>query len=91
MGTIAPPLTFDLRYRKEARSKVGGKMKANPGRYAELPDVPPQYESTVGDYSAVAKVAVRLNDAQLRSGFLDYLFFPEVSTAPHGSEMIADA
>lgn len=91
MATVAPPLTFDLRYRKEARSKGAGKMKANPERYAELPDVPPQYAPTVGDYGVVAKVATRLNEAQLRSGFLDYLFFPEVSTAPHGSEMIADA
>lgn len=91
MSIAAPTVTFELRYRKEARSKVGGKMKPNPERYAELPDVPPQYSATMGNYTKVATVASRLNEAQLRSGFLDYLFFPEVDTAPNGSEMIAEA
>lgn len=83
-------LSFELRYRKEARNKNAGKMVRDQDRYKTLPDVPPSYRAARGGYKYVASRAQVLNDAQLRSGFLDYLFFPEVATAPKGSEPIAD-
>lgn len=80
---------FELRYRKEARKKLGrAKMTRDEVRYAKLPGVPPQFAVTTGGYKHVAKTAANLNEIQLRSGFLDYLFFPEVTTAPRGTEKL---
>lgn len=82
---------FELRYRKEARKKVGReKMTRDEDRYAKLPDVPPQYSASKGGYKHVSRLAATLNETQLRSGFLDYLFFPEVTTAPRGTEALDD-
>lgn len=79
---------FELRYRKEGRAKNGGKMLRDKDRYAKLPDIPAQYAVAKGGYKYVAARATTLNDSQLRSGFLDYLFFPEVTTAPKGAERL---
>ena len=85
----APTLSFELRYRKEGRKKNGReKMQRDEERYNKLPDVPAQFTGARGGYKYVANRAVTLNESQLRSGFLDYLFFPEVSTAPKGSEAL---
>lgn len=82
-------LEFELRYRKEARKKLGReKMTRDEDRYTKLPDVPPQYSASKGGYKHVSRLAATLNETQLRSGFLDYLFFPEVTTAPKGTEAL---
>ncbi|MBK5238952.1 MAG: hypothetical protein JJE28_07580 [Actinomycetales bacterium] len=73
------PLTFDLRYRKEAYIKVKGKMVRNSEQDGSLPDRPAQFATTRGSYGYIATLAARLNEAQYRSGFLHYLFFPEVA------------
>lgn len=85
---LATKPTFELRYRKEARVRTRGKMVRNQDRFAALPDQPPMYRPITGDYQTVSNEAVLLNEAQLRSGFLDYTFFPEVDTAPVGAEAI---
>ena len=59
-------------------------MRRDEDRYKSLPDRPAQYTPLKGSYREVSNAAVGLNEAQLRSDFLDYLFFPEVETAPHG-------
>ena len=74
-------LTFRMAYRKEGQVQRAGKMRLDEERFASLPDVPPQLNDVSGAYSTVSAESVKLNDAQLRSGFLDYLFFPEVVTA----------
>lgn len=84
--STATALTFELRYRKEGRVKVRGKMTRDPDRFASLPDRPAQFDALVGSYKKVSDQAKRLNDVQTRSGFMDYLFFPEVDTAPVGSD-----
>ena len=82
-----PTLSFELRYRKEGRKKNGReKMQRDEERYNKLPDVPAQFTAAMGGYKYVSNRATTLNETQLRSGFLDYLFFPEVTTAPKGSE-----
>lgn len=84
--TLATKPTFELRYRKEARIRTRGKMVRDEVRYAALPDRPPMYRPLAGAYQTVSNEAVLLNETQLRSGFLDYTFFPEVDTAPVGTE-----
>lgn len=73
-------LTFELDCRKEAQKSVKGAYVRDDARYEELPERPAQFTPVVGSYQVVSANAVRLNDAQLRSGFLDYLFFPEVKS-----------
>ncbi len=75
-----PALTFRLAFRKEPHAMRAGKMRRVVERDAELPDTPPQHNDVTGPYGVVAAEAVKLNDAQLRSGFLDYLFWPEIVT-----------
>jgi hypothetical protein len=71
-------LTFELRFRKEAYTKVRGKLTRNSDRDSVLRDEPPDFHRTQGSYKTVSDIANRLNDVQFRSGFLDYLYFPEV-------------
>lgn len=53
---------------------------AVPGRAEFLPATPKGFVPTKGTYYDVSKKAVALNEAQLRSGFLDYLYAPEPIT-----------
>jgi len=80
------PLTFELRYRKEAQIGTRNKAVRDSDRYNALSDTPAQFNAVKGGYPIVAAAAARLNEAQIRSGFLDYLFFPEVITAPRGED-----
>jgi hypothetical protein len=71
---------FELRYRKEPLKMLRGVWVTDPVMADLLPDRPPQFDPMVGTYRDVARRAVYLNEAQTRSGFRHYLFFPE----PHG-------
>lgn len=71
-------LTFELRYRKEAYHKVRGKLERLEERDRQLRDIPPDFSESRGAYNTISAIANRLNQAQLRAGFLDYLYFPEV-------------
>lgn len=76
------PLTFDLHYRKQARSFVGGrwtKTEDDEAREAQLPDRPVGFVPMRGDHPHVHAEAKRLNDAQERSRFTRYFFYPEVA------------
>lgn len=54
-----------------------GKLTEHEGRVNELPLRPENFRPMVGTYSQIAAEAGRRNAAQERSGFLDYLYFPE--------------
>jgi hypothetical protein len=82
----ATSLQCELRYRKEATKRVNGRGEPeawviDEERKAKLAAIPSMFEETKGSYSDVSRVAVRLNEAQIRSGFIDYLFFPEPVSA----------
>lgn len=68
---------FELRYRKEPLRMVRGQWVPDAEAADQLPDRPPQFEPMVGTYRDVSRRAVYLNEAQTRSGFRHYLFFPE--------------
>ncbi|QPE05301.1 hypothetical protein IT882_04330 [Microbacterium schleiferi] len=75
---VIAPLKFELRYRREAYKVVGSKLVRDAERDATLPERPPQFTPLVGDFSTVHDRASELNDAQVRSGFRHYFFFPEI-------------
>jgi len=86
--TTAPPITpleFELGYRKlgmeynrHAPKFESDEFLSDPERAAKLPIVPVGFEPLRGDWPTVTAAADRLNTAQLRSGHIDYFFFPEV-------------
>ena len=83
MPAPTKPLVFDLCYRREAYIKERGKLVRHEAGDARLPEVPAQFSKQRGSYNEVSATATRLNDAQMRSGFLSYLFFPEVAPLAH--------
>jgi hypothetical protein len=76
----APALTFELCYRREAYHLVKGKMTRLESRDDALPTRPAWFQPMRGTYQSVSATACRANEAQLKSGYLDFLFFPEVAT-----------
>lgn len=74
------PLLFDLRYRKECYEiKAGQKPRRLSDRDRTLPDEPTWFQPMRGNHGPVHEKATKLNEAQTRSGYLDYFFFPEVA------------
>lgn len=59
--------------------KAHGKLEYHEGRYNDLPEVPDNMDRIYvrGTYARVAAQANRLNEAQIRSGYLDYCYNPE--------------
>jgi len=74
-------LTFELRYRQESYVRISGKMVRDTDRDTRTPDTPPGFETVRGGYKAISDRAIKLNETQIRSGYQDYLFFPEVAQA----------
>ncbi|MDN3309579.1 hypothetical protein QWJ90_01405 [Microbacterium oryzae] len=72
---------FELGFRAHPGQIVSGvrgkRFIEEPERAATLPEIPPQFEQMTGDYPTVSKRAVELNEAQTRSGFQHWIFFPE--------------
>ena len=57
-----------------------GKLEENPARLASLPAKPTWFQPKEGTYAAISALAVRLNEHQIRSGFLDYVYAPDIKT-----------
>lgn len=70
-------MLFELRYRKEPMKVSRNRWVSDPEMAYLLPDRPPQFAPLVATYGEVCRRAVQLNEAQIRYGFLHYLFFPE--------------
>lgn len=87
---IRSTLEYELKYRKEGYTyktipdvdELG--LETHWVRDYELdtkmPDVAPNFQEVRGTYEQVSTVAVKMNEAQMRSGFIFYTFFPEVLT-----------
>lgn len=77
-------LRFELCWTKKAIKllRVDGHSKwvTDEDRLNNLPEDPahPGFGPLFGDYATVSKRATALNEMQMRSHFVDYLFYPEV-------------
>ena len=60
-----------------ARNSSNGGLKRDADRYARLTEMPPGFVPYIASYGEVAARATALNETQLRSGFLDYLYSPD--------------
>lgn len=72
------PIQFTLVASKRGAEKKGGIEVRIPERYEQLPEVPDGFIPASGSYSHVAAIAVILNENQLKHGFLDYLYAPDI-------------
>lgn len=56
-------------------------LEADAERFERIPKMPAYFHPKYGTYAEIAKEAERLNKIQLTSGFVDYLFYPEIDSA----------
>lgn len=82
MSAEVKPIEVELCFRKDASKVRGGKLVPDDALAAQLPDVPDQFKPMRGAYGDVARRASQLNEVQLQSGFLHYLFWPETISTP---------
>lgn len=87
MSAAAPPLelTWVLVASKRAVDIKGdGTYVRNKERFGELADTPPGLPSIENSYGVISAYACKMNQSQIRSGFLDYLYYPDIkgSTPP---------
>jgi hypothetical protein len=73
---------YEMTVSKRALNEVNGKLVEDVERLNGLPDKPEQFRPITGSYHRVSMEAVRRNQAQLRSGFLDYIYAPEPVKVP---------
>jgi hypothetical protein len=78
---MAKPLAFELTASPRGAIMNRGVLEEHPLRLAQLPKQPPHFRPMTGSYAAISAEAVRRNEAQIRSGFLDYVFAPDVKAA----------
>lgn len=69
---------FELVVSARGLIKNKGNLEEHEGRLNDLTPQPPNFRPLVGSYAAVSKEATRRNNVQLDSGFLDYLYAPEL-------------
>ena len=76
-----PEAVYEMTAARRGLIMNKGKLTEHEGRYNELPEVPVTFRPMVGSYAAISAEAVRRNEAQVRSGFMDYLYAPELQGA----------
>lgn len=76
---MVQPLTFELRYRRQAYTRVGANWVRDEAKDATIPAIPPGFAPLKGDHPTVAARADALNRTQERSSFRHYFFFPELA------------
>lgn len=87
---IDPPVC-ELRVKPLGMFSRAGKMVADEGRLSRIPKVPVAFRRFEGSYAEVSAEAVRRNNFQEKSGFLDYLYYAEViPSKPYADEDVAD-
>ena len=89
---VKSTLVYELQYRKEGYSYSNQPDLDEHGFLtqwvrdldidAKNPEVPPNFPATAprGTYEDIAATAVRYNELQQQSGFIAYMFFPELIT-----------
>lgn len=73
---------YEMTVSKRALNEVNGKLVEDVERLSALPDTPENFRKIVGSYHRVSVEAIRRNAAQMRSGFLDYIYAPEPFKVP---------
>lgn len=71
------PIECELAFAKKGLVKRGEKWSADSKRRDGLPDAPAGFSAVRGPYGQIARQATKLNEAQMRSGFWDWVFSPE--------------
>ncbi|GAB2702014.1 hypothetical protein BKA24_001736 [Microbacterium marinum] len=67
--------------KRAAVVRDGDKLSTNIERFNKLPDEPTYFVEQTGSYKEISEAAVKLNEAQIRSGYLDYLYSPDLADA----------
>lgn len=81
----APDLLFEVTCAKRAAvTNARHVLGRDDALFERLPDRPKYFAPMTGSHRACSDEAVRLNQVQLRSGFLHYLFAPDVVTPEKG-------
>jgi hypothetical protein len=75
-----PEAVYEMTAARRGLIMNKGKLTEHEGRYNELPEVPVTFRPMVGSYAAISAEACRRNEAQVRSGFMDYLYSPELQS-----------
>lgn len=68
---------YEMTVSPRALTEVKGKLIEDAERLKGLAAKPDSFRPIVGTYQRVSNEAIRRNEAQIRSGFLDYLYAPE--------------
>lgn len=74
---ITPEHVYEMTVTKRALNEVKGKLVEDAERLTALPDKPENFRPLIGSYQRVSNEAIRRNQLQIQSGFLDYLYAPE--------------
>lgn len=77
MTTTTTVAQYELTAARKGCVEVNEKLIVDESRKAQLPERPAEMRPLVGTYKRVADEAVRRNNFQIQSGFLDYLYAPE--------------
>jgi hypothetical protein len=75
-----PEAVYEMTAARRGLIMSMGRLTEHEGRYNELPVSPAEFRPMVGSYAAVSAEACRRNEAQVRSGFMDYLYSPELQS-----------
>lgn len=84
MSPAAPVAHFEYKLWASKRAHKYGHSTSvrDEERYAKLSDQPPGLPDIRGSHALVSSYACKLNESQINSGFLDYLYYPEIVGAP---------
>ena len=80
--TIPTQPIYELTASPRGLTESMGKLVEDVDRLNSLPVKPENFRALVGSYQRVSNEAIRRNGAQMRSGFLDYLYAPEPLLVP---------
>lgn len=85
-----PEAVYEMTAARRGAIMNSGKLTEHEGRYNELPEKPESFRPMIGNYAQIAAEASRRNEAQVRSGFLDYLYAPEPIGAAQSDKAAID-
>lgn len=81
---------YELTASRRGLIRSRGRLVEHEGRYNDLPEIPVTFRPLIGNYAEVSKEACRRNEVQVHSGFMDYLYAPEL-VAAKPSELDSEA
>ncbi|WP_104087080.1 hypothetical protein [Arthrobacter sp. GMC3] len=69
---------YELTASRRGLTEVRGRLVESIARLEVLPKIPADFRSLIGSYKRVSDESVRRNEVQIRAGFLDYVYHPEL-------------